>query len=1165
MSKVQRSSSDIPSRRDSFSRMLELEKQYKMQRIQQDHASSSGTPPSRSIPSTNANLPPFRARRISGHPPLSHQTQIMKAERRATALPSLSISIPPSPTQTLAAKADGLAEDPQGGKEEHVKTVTFSGPEEDKDSNSSDDNSSICQSPSWEQYGQKKKKSKKRDSERGSKEKGEKALKKKGNKLSKVPQDGSGVKPLTAADRSKSAPELELYHGSSKEGLAPGQLPLQEKMANRQVDDKVPVQELKPKSKSKGFLSGFRLQHGNVAAVQKLLESSRTSVDDGRSRQVQQPIPPPSQTLPAAGTGPEPGHTDPRKPASIRSIVSNSTPSISSQEKRSSSARHSLSSTHGRSQSLLSSTLNKLKGPSYLYYRPSTEESEPAQSRRPSSVHEVDPTIANVPNTPEERRPERPNRIGDTSQPTRDVRLKHRRAMVEPSSESVPRVRRHRMPVTETRDSSSEHETPTLVQSKSRRVQVETQRNPSQESVMAMVVAQEKQSKAERRLQHSKPHSERPVVAEELAEAGQSRAMDPERKRFHHHQYSAYAPPPQELPAQSEHSSDSKSWIPEAEDLTKIDSLGRAEPMRTRPQEDDQLSVGTHTSTIRPQSQARENVPVDSGKRYSPLAVSPESSASEKGASPGSSQEPVASRTEPIAEDLIMFGPEDPSPMLPPLQPQRSADYFSFVSESYAPPSLELRSPTERRFPSPPIAEEPEEDGNEELSRNSHLQDLIPVSGAFHASSGTGTIERRAITHPMAPNRPSQDQKAKDSPAISAHFSDSDVPAFERLGIPAKTAKILAGAETASNATSQSHPTEPSRGTSERSSSSTYDDAPPSPSSATTQDSSRPQSRKGIPPVLPEPARSPSIVPTAQTKERVPRGDYRPPFAEDPSTSNSRSTSRGARSRDDEWDRTPVANEVEPDHNRTFSRLDASASSPSLVATPTSVSVSGTAKNHSGDNELPNKGAHRLGLPPRTQSALDMYSTAKVPPPLKPSSLHAAAGKGVVGSSVSLPNSPPPDMAEEVFPRKSALKASRTHSDNGPASSALVSAGAAYLQEARKTAPMSMMPGARAMRPHFAHKNSSSSVKSGLSTGSRSEPLAKMLVECCNCKFFHDMPSRVYECMAKPDSVVEDKLLGVSAAITTMVKCPWCAHGMTTQCCSGYAAVVYLKEKLHGK
>lgn len=77
-------------------------------------------------------------------------------------------------------------------------------------------------------------------------------------------------------------------------------------------------------------------------------------------------------------------------------------------------------------------------------------------------------------------------------------------------------------------------------------------------------------------------------------------------------------------------------------------------------------------------------------------------------------------------------------------------------------------------------------------------------------------------------------------------------------------------------------------------------------------------------------------------------------------------------------------------------------------------------------------------------------------------------------------------------------------------------------------------------------------------------PISKMLVECCHCKFYHDMPSRVYEAMARPDDIVKDKRLGVSGQVTTCVKCPWCAHNMSTVCCAGYAAIVYLQEKLHG-
>jgi hypothetical protein len=77
------------------------------------------------------------------------------------------------------------------------------------------------------------------------------------------------------------------------------------------------------------------------------------------------------------------------------------------------------------------------------------------------------------------------------------------------------------------------------------------------------------------------------------------------------------------------------------------------------------------------------------------------------------------------------------------------------------------------------------------------------------------------------------------------------------------------------------------------------------------------------------------------------------------------------------------------------------------------------------------------------------------------------------------------------------------------------------------------------------------------------EPIAKMFVICCSCKYFHDMPSKVYECMAKPDNIVKDTNLGVSGVISTSVKCPWCGHGMSTSCCAGYASVVFLRERLH--
>ncbi|KLU88156.1 hypothetical protein MAPG_07143, partial [Magnaporthiopsis poae ATCC 64411] len=83
---------------------------------------------------------------------------------------------------------------------------------------------------------------------------------------------------------------------------------------------------------------------------------------------------------------------------------------------------------------------------------------------------------------------------------------------------------------------------------------------------------------------------------------------------------------------------------------------------------------------------------------------------------------------------------------------------------------------------------------------------------------------------------------------------------------------------------------------------------------------------------------------------------------------------------------------------------------------------------------------------------------------------------------------------------------------------------------------------------------------SGLAVG---QQMAKMLVVCCGCDFFQDMPSCVYECMANPDAVVEDRAIGISGAITTSVKCCWCGHNMSTSCCSGFTAIVHLTQKLH--
>ncbi|CAF9928307.1 MAG: hypothetical protein GOMPHAMPRED_004649 [Gomphillus americanus] len=118
-----------------------------------------------------------------------------------------------------------------------------------------------------------------------------------------------------------------------------------------------------------------------------------------------------------------------------------------------------------------------------------------------------------------------------------------------------------------------------------------------------------------------------------------------------------------------------------------------------------------------------------------------------------------------------------------------------------------------------------------------------------------------------------------------------------------------------------------------------------------------------------------------------------------------------------------------------------------------------------------------------------------------------------------------------------------------------------------------------------------SSISNGPLTGADAgppKPIAKMFVICCKCKFWHDLPSKIYEAMALPQAVSKEddiaadlqhrkrggshpnqtdlpneQVKGLEGKIFTQVKCPWCEHGMSTSCCAGWTAVIYLHERHH--
>ena len=95
--------------------------------------------------------------------------------------------------------------------------------------------------------------------------------------------------------------------------------------------------------------------------------------------------------------------------------------------------------------------------------------------------------------------------------------------------------------------------------------------------------------------------------------------------------------------------------------------------------------------------------------------------------------------------------------------------------------------------------------------------------------------------------------------------------------------------------------------------------------------------------------------------------------------------------------------------------------------------------------------------------------------------------------------------------------------------------------------------------------------KGAIAESMEAKPIAKLFVVCCKCKFWHDLPSKLYEAMALPKELHKDENVTggkgngkvTGARLETAVKCPWCDHAMTTWCCQGWTTVVYLHERHH--
>ncbi|GAB0132808.1 hypothetical protein EsDP_00001234 [Epichloe bromicola] len=78
------------------------------------------------------------------------------------------------------------------------------------------------------------------------------------------------------------------------------------------------------------------------------------------------------------------------------------------------------------------------------------------------------------------------------------------------------------------------------------------------------------------------------------------------------------------------------------------------------------------------------------------------------------------------------------------------------------------------------------------------------------------------------------------------------------------------------------------------------------------------------------------------------------------------------------------------------------------------------------------------------------------------------------------------------------------------------------------------------------------------------DPIAKTFVECCSCKYYHDMPRNLYQAMSNPEGVLSsaDKC-GFVGALSMTVRCSWCKHEMSVRCCAALSTMVHIQERLY--
>lgn len=161
-------------------------------------------------------------------------------------------------------------------------------------------------------------------------------------------------------------------------------------------------------------------------------------------------------------------------------------------------------------------------------------------------------------------------------------------------------------------------------------------------------------------------------------------------------------------------------------------------------------------------------------------------------------------------------------------------------------------------------------------------------------------------------------------------------------------------------------------------------------------------------------------------------------------------------------------------------------------------------------------------------------------------------------SDESSDNMVPPKLRRQVKPQH--LPSDDTSTDTAPCSEGRSSCRTSSPREKQAPATSRVEVASnrgvttpQAARPPLEEKHQKTSSKGSI----EAEPLSKILLRCCGCAYFHDIPNRILDRMKAGLEVSQEEKKAKH------VRCPWCRHVLGVECCAGYVAVVQLKERLY--